>query len=233
MAQELEILEPLVKVEGLKKSFFRPEGEVPVLKGIDLAIAPSETIAVVGVSGAGKSTLLHLLGALDRPTAGRVLLEGRDLSQLPSAELARVRNHQVGFVFQFHHLLPEFNTLENTMMPGLIAGMARSEAEGRAEKILGEMGLSQRLTHRSGELSGGEQQRVAVARAMLLEPKLILADEPTGNLDAKTGRVVEDLLLDLNQNRRVTIVVVTHNEALAGRMHRRVRLFDGQVVAQE
>jgi lipoprotein-releasing system ATP-binding protein len=146
MSPELEILEPLAKIEGLKKSFFRPEGEVPVLKGIDLTTAPRETIAVVGVSGAGKSTLLHLLGALDRPTAGRVLLEGQDLFQLPSAELARVRNAKVGFVFQFHHLLPEFNTLENTMMPGLIAGLARSEAEGRAEKILGELGLSHRLT---------------------------------------------------------------------------------------
>jgi len=230
MPPDLEILEPLVKIEGLRKSFFRPEGEVPVLKGIDLTIMPRETIAVVGVSGAGKSTLLHILGALDRPTAGQVLLEGQDLFQLSGAELARVRNHKVGFVFQFHHLLPEFNTLENTMMPGLIAGQSRSEAEGRAEKVLGELGLSHRLTHRSGELSGGEQQRVAVARAMLLEPKLILADEPTGNLDAKTGRVVEDLLLDLNQNRQVTIVVVTHNEALAGRMLRRVRLHDGQVV---
>jgi len=230
MSGELEILEPLVKVEGLRKSYPRPEGEVQVLKGIDLAIAPGETIAVVGVSGAGKSTLLHILGALDRPTAGRVLLEGQDLGQLSRDQLAAIRNKKVGFVFQFHHLLPEFNTLENTMMPGLVAGLAHSEAADRAGKILGELGLSHRLTHRLGELSGGEQQRVAVARAMLLEPRLILADEPTGNLDAKTGRVVEDLLLDLNRTRRVTIVVVTHNEALAARLHRRVRLHDGQVV---
>ena len=227
---DLEILEPLVKVEGLRKSYPRPEGEVQVLKGIDLAIAPGETIAVVGVSGAGKSTLLHILGALDRPTAGRVRLEGQDLEQLSRDELAAVRNQKVGFVFQFHHLLPEFNTLENTMMPGLVAGLSHSAAAARAEKVLGELGLAHRLTHRTGELSGGEQQRVAVARAMLLEPRLILADEPTGNLDAKTGRVVEDLLLDLNQNRHVTIVVVTHNEALASRLHRRVRLHDGQVV---
>lgn len=231
MPDELEINMPLLQVEGLRKSYSRPEGEVEVLKGIDLTIAPGESIAVVGVSGAGKSTLLHLLGALDRPTAGRVLLEGKDLSRLSRDELAAVRNSMVGFVFQFHHLLPEFNTVENTMLPGLIAGLSRPAAAERAKNILTELGLSHRFTHRVGELSGGEQQRVAVARAMLLEPRLILADEPTGNLDAKTGRVVEDLLLELNRARGITLVVVTHNEALASRLHRRVRLHDGQIVA--
>jgi len=227
---EIESRAPLLHVEGLRKSYARPEGEVAVLKGIDLELAAGESLAVVGVSGAGKSTLLHLLGALDMPSAGRVALDGQDLNRLDRAALARVRNQKVGFVFQFHHLLPEFNTLENTMMPGLIAGLGRNEAASRAEKILHELGLSHRLTHRTGELSGGEQQRVAVARAMLLAPRLILADEPTGNLDAATGQVVEDLLLDVNRNRGVTLVVVTHNEALAGRMHRRIRLWDGKVV---
>ncbi len=219
-----------VSVQGLNKSYARTEGQVQVLKGIDLDIQPAETLAIVGVSGAGKSTLLHIMGALDLPTSGKVLLDGKDLGRQDSHTLADIRNKQIGFVFQFHHLLPEFNVLDNTIMPALIARQPIEQAREKATAILGELELSHRLTHRTGELSGGEQQRVAVARAVIMQPTLLLADEPTGNLDAATGKAVEDLLLHLNQTLGVSIVIVTHNEALADRMHRRIRLHDGKIV---
>ncbi len=220
----------VIRVEDLHKRYPRVEGEVHVLKGINLDIMQGETLAVVGVSGAGKSTLLHMFGALDRPTSGKVMLDGMDLNSLDSNTLANVRNKYIGFVFQFHHLLPEFNVIDNTIMPARIARQPVDQAREKAEGLLGELGLSHRLTHLTGELSGGEQQRVAVARAMIMDPRIILADEPTGNLDAKTGSAVEDTLIHLNQSRGVTIVIVTHNEALANRMQKRIRLYDGQIV---
>jgi len=219
----------ILEIAGLEKTFPHPRGPVEVLRGIDLTVAAGETIAVVGVSGAGKSTLLHCMGAIDRPSRGRIIYDGADLSSLKPLELARVRNAKIGFVFQFHHLLPEFDALENVMIPALIARLSPAEAEQKARAVLLELGLSERLHHRVGELSGGEEQRVAVARAMILEPKLLLCDEPTGNLDSETGKKVEDLLLELNRNKGVTLIIVTHNEALASRMHRVLRLKNGRV----
>ena len=221
--------ELLVEVSGLTKSYRRPEGEVQVLKGIDLQIGRGETVAVVGVSGAGKSTLLHLLGGLDLPTAGRILFEGVDMAAISSNQLAELRNRRLGFVFQFHHLLPEFSALENTMMPALIAREPAPKARDRATAILTELGLPHRLSHKAGELSGGEQQRVAIARAIVLAPALLLADEPTGNLDAATGLGVENTLLDLNRSHGLTLLIVTHNERLAHRMHRVIRIADGKI----
>jgi lipoprotein-releasing system ATP-binding protein len=223
----------LVKVEDLHKRFLRPEGEVSVLKGIDLAIAQGDAAAVVGVSGAGKSTLLHILGTLEPPSQGRVTIAGVAIETMASRELAEFRNKNLGFVFQFHHLLPEFSALENTMMPALISRLSAPEARERAALILTELGLGRRLSHKTGELSGGEQQRVAIARAMILSPRLILADEPTGNLDAATGRAVEDILIRLNREHGVTLLMVTHNEDLARRMDYLIRLFDGKVVGIE
>ena len=218
-------------IQGLKKSFlFGGSGKIiEVLKGIELKILPGEMLAIEGASGAGKSTLLHILGALDRPTEGKVFFEGIDLFGQTDGELAEFRNRHLGFVFQFHHLLPEFSAVENTMMPGLIQGMGQKEAIENAEGILGQLGLGDRLQHKPGELSGGEQQRVAVARALMMSPRVILADEPTGNLDSQTGEEVHKLLVDINRQRGITIIVVTHNPALAGRMTRRVKLVDGRL----
>ncbi len=200
-----------------------------MLKGIDLTIQTGEMIAIEGASGAGKSTLLHILGALDQPTEGEVYLQGVELFQRNEKELAQIRNHQIGFVFQFHHLLPEFNALENTMMPALIQGISLKLALKNAGEILTQLGLGDRLLHKPGELSGGEQQRVAVARALMLNPRLILADEPTGNLDSKTGEEVHNLLMQINREKGITIIVVTHNPTLAERMTRRVLLVDGKL----
>jgi len=186
-------------------------------------------LAVVGASGAGKSTLLHLLGALDRPTGGRIEVDGVDLFLRSDRELADYRNREVGFVFQFHHLLSEFSALENVMMPGLIRRMNRKEVATRAEQLLIEMGLADRQHHRPGALSGGEQQRVAIARALLPGPRLILADEPTGNLDRQTGDVVFQMLREVNRQRETTVVMVTHNEALAAAADRTVRIADGRI----
>jgi len=215
----------------LKKIFVlgKEEKVIEVLKGIDLTIFPGEMMAVEGASGAGKSTLLHILGTLDRATEGKVLFQGIDLLGRTEAELAEIRNQHIGFVFQFHHLLPEFNAVENTMMPALIRGISREEAGRKAERILEELGLGDRLLHKPGELSGGEQQRVAVARALMLDPRIILADEPTGNLDTITGEEVHNRLVQINHSLGITIVVVTHNPALASRMTRRVLLVDGKL----
>lgn len=223
-------MKELIQVQQLFKSFGNGAKKVEVLKGIDLTFSQGERAAIVGASGVGKTTLLHILGTLDRPTAGKVLHEGRDVFTLNERELALFRNREIGFVFQFHHLLPEFNALENTMMPCLIQGMSKKEASLRAEAILNLVGLKERLSHKPGELSGGEQQRVAVARALVLEPKILLADEPTGNLDSKTGESVFALLQELNQMKKVTLVIVTHNPTLAAQMPRQILLMDGKAV---
>jgi lipoprotein-releasing system ATP-binding protein len=223
-------MKPLIQVQQLFKSYGNGTKRVEVLKGIDLAFIPGERGAIVGASGVGKTTLLHILGTLDRPTSGKVLYQGEDVFTMNEKELALFRNREIGFVFQFHHLLPEFNALENTMMPCLIQGIPRKEAALRAESILTLVGLKDRLSHKPGELSGGEQQRVAVARALVLEPKVLLADEPTGNLDTKTGDSVFDLLQEINRIKGVTLIVVTHNLTLANKLSRQIHLLDGKAV---
>jgi lipoprotein-releasing system ATP-binding protein len=220
----------LVIVEGLTKTFAHDEKDVSVLKGIDLEIEEGEMLCVVGQSGAGKSTLLHLLGTLDLPTSGRIRFGGVDVTSLSSGALAEFRNRTIGFVFQFHHLLPEFTALENVMMPGLIRGTPRAKLESMARPLLEEVGLGHRLTHRPGELSGGEQQRVALARALVMSPKLVLADEPTGNLDSKTSDAIHRLFFKLNEAYGTTFLVVTHSKDLAARMPREVRMQDGLIV---
>lgn len=223
-------MKELIQVQQLFKSFGNGEKRVEVLRGIDLTFFQGERAAIIGASGVGKTTLLHILGTLDRPTAGKVLYGGRDIFTLNEKDLAFFRNREVGFVFQFHHLLPEFNALENTMMPCLIQGVSNKEASLRAEAILTLVGLKERLSHKPGELSGGEQQRVAVARALVLEPKVLLADEPTGNLDSKTGESVFALLQELNRIKNVTLIIVTHNPNLADQMPRQILLTDGKAM---
>jgi lipoprotein-releasing system ATP-binding protein len=220
---------PLVKVENVRKTFVHEGREVEILRGIDLSIDEREMLCIVGPSGAGKSTLLHLLGTLDLPTSGRILYAGQDVTTYSSSRLADFRNASIGFVFQFHHLLPEFTALENVMMPGRIRGDRNAEIERRARELLVEVGLEQRLTHRPGELSGGEQQRVALARALVMSPRLILADEPTGNLDTTTGRAMHELLFSLNKTRGTTFLVVTHSRELAEQMPRVVQMLDGRI----
>jgi lipoprotein-releasing system ATP-binding protein len=219
-----------IVVQDVWKSFPRDGERVEVLKGVGLRIAPGELVAVVGPSGVGKSTLLHLLGALERPTRGEIRYGETALSGLSDAALAEFRNRQVGFVFQFHHLLPEFTALENVMLPLLIRRCPVAEARGAAHTLLTQVGLVERLGHRPGELSGGEQQRVALARALVGKPAVLLADEPTGNLDSKTGEEVFELLRQINRERRLTCVIVTHNEALASRVDRILRMLDGRMV---
>jgi lipoprotein-releasing system ATP-binding protein len=207
--------------------------ELKVLDGIDLDIGRGEMLAIVGASGVGKSTFLHILGGLDHPTSGKVLYGATDIFAMDSDGIARFRNEHVGFVFQFHHLLPEFSALENVMMPALIRGTRRDVAADKAAKILADVGLGGRTDHRPGELSGGEQQRVAVARALMLEPDIVLADEPTGNLDAHTGEAVHDLLKTINKERGVTFVIVTHNDKLAIRADRILRMTEGRLIPEE
>lgn len=219
----------LLEVRGLCKTYVSGPNRVEVLRGIDLELEAATTTALVGASGAGKSTLLHLLGALDRPSAGTVNFRGEDIFRKSDRELAGFRNRSIGFVFQFHHLLPEFTALENVMMPALIARVAKEKARSVAEELLIDVGLGHRLTHRPGELSGGEQQRVAIARALALSPELLLADEPTGNLDMKTSEGVHALLAELQEKKGLTLVVVTHNERLAAGMGKTVRLIDGRL----
>jgi len=222
--------ETLIQVQHLAKSFGNGDKRVDVLKGIDLHISKGEKAAIVGASGVGKTTLLHILGTLDRPTSGKVFYERKDIFTLNEKDLALFRNRGIGFVFQFHHLLPEFTALENTMMPCLIQGMTKQEASLKAEEILTLVGLKERLLHKPGELSGGEQQRVAVSRALVLEPKVLLADEPTGNLDTKTGESVFQLLLEVNRTKGVTLIIVTHNLTLAGLLPRQIRMVDGKAL---
>jgi lipoprotein-releasing system ATP-binding protein len=217
----------LIEAIQVHKSFKTEAGELNILRGINLTIAEGEMLGIVGASGAGKSTLLHILGALDKPSSGKVLFQGKDVFSLDDARLAEFRNSSIGFVFQFHHLLPEFNSIENVMLPGLISNRPYKETEKRAKQILEELGLSKRLKHRPGELSGGEQQRVAVARALLQNPKIVLADEPTGNLDTTTGNSLFDLFIELNRKNRTTFVIVTHNKTLSDHCHRVLEMADG------
>ncbi len=222
-----------ILIRGLVKTFRNNGLQVPVLTGIDLDIFPGETLAVVGASGVGKSTFLHILGTLERPSSGQVLWEGLDIFAMEDKPLAAFRNRKVGFVFQFHHLLSEFNALENVMMPALIARQPQGVAREKAEAVLVRVGLQERLSHRVTTLSGGEQQRVAVARALVLDPEVLLADEPTGNLDPKSGARVQELILELNRERGLTSVIVTHNLELAQALDRRITLMDGKTVVMQ
>jgi lipoprotein-releasing system ATP-binding protein len=217
----------LLRAAGLRKTFRTGDGSIEVLRSIDLTVGEGERVAVVGASGVGKSTLLHILGTLDRPSSGSLSFRCEDLLAKDGRSLARFRNESLGFVFQFHHLLPEFDALENVMMPGLIGGRAFAEMRRRAVRLLEEVGLEHRIRHPVGKLSGGERQRVAVARALVLDPALVLADEPTGNLDPKTGDQVLNLLLEMNRIHGTALVVVTHSPQLAGELGRVVALTDG------
>jgi lipoprotein-releasing system ATP-binding protein len=221
--------EPLLSARGLDRSYRTSAGEVPVLRGVDLDVAPGEMVAVVGASGVGKSTLLHVLGTLDRPDAGTLRIAGEDVLGLPGARRCAFRNRTLGFVFQFHHLLPEFSALENVAMPLLIGRVAVAEARSRARALLEEVGLGPRADHRPGALSGGEQQRVAVARALAASPRVLLADEPTGDLDRATGERLQETLRGLVRARGLTVVVVTHNEELARGCDRVLGLSGGRL----
>ncbi len=224
---------PLIVASGVKKAFQHMGRTLEVLRGIDLTIYVGEMVGIVGQSGAGKSTLLHCMGTLDLVSSGSITIASEELTTMSGARLADLRNRTIGFVFQFHHLLPEFNALENVLMPGLIQGRSRKEMAPRASALLEEVGLADRMLHRPGELSGGEQQRVALARALVLDPKLLLADEPTGNLDSRTSEAMHQLFYKINETRKTTIVIVTHNAALAGGMERVITLRDGKVERDE
>lgn len=219
----------LLVVQGLHKTFIEAGEEIHVLRGLDLALAEGDRLAIVGESGVGKSTLLHLLGTLDRPSSGQVIYRGKDLSLLNEDELSRIRNREIGFVFQFHYLLPDFSALENVMLPALIRGWEWERARKEAARLLEMVGLKERISHRPGKLSGGEQQRVAVARSVILEPQLILADEPTGDLDPATGEEIQNLLFRLNEERRVAFVVATHNRRFAARVGVQMELREGRL----
>ena len=220
---------PLVQVKNLHKSFHLGNQPVEVLRGINLDVHRGEMLSVMGASGAGKSTLLHIMGTLDRPTKGTILYGGQSLQELSEPALAEFRNRRIGFVFQFHHLLPEFSALENTYLPALIQKQPKAQAIDAARSLLSEVGLSHRYDHKPGELSGGEQQRVAVARALIRNPELVLADEPTGNLDTHTGDALFDLLRTLNQKHGIAFVIVTHNEKLSTQTNRLIHLEDGLI----
>jgi len=222
--------EPLINAIDVNKAFLTNGNRLDVLKGACLKVWRGEMIAIVGASGVGKSTLLHVLGTLERPDSGQVICEGKDIFSRNDDELASFRNQTIGFVFQFHHLLPEFDAMENTMMPALIKGLGSKISRELAEAILVRVGLKERLNHTVGALSGGEQQRVAVARSLVLKPSILLADEPTGNLDPRTSETIHDLLISLNREDGITAVIVTHNIKLAGKLTRQVTLIDGKVV---
>ena len=220
-------------LRDLHKGYNVTGARIEILRGVDFDIAAGETLAVVGASGIGKSTLLHILGTLDRPDKGSLLVQGEDVFAYTDRKLARFRNRSVGFVFQFHHLLSEFTALENTMMPALINGLRKGSAQEAAEKILVRVGLKDRLRHRVTKLSGGEQQRVALARALVLKPDILLADEPTGNLDIGNSEQIHELLMELNRELHMTMVVVTHNLELASLMSRQVTIVGGRLVDRE
>lgn len=222
--------EPLIRICDVYKSYTNGGGEsIDIFTGADLDIQPGESVALVGASGVGKSTFLHILGTLDRPDQGQVFFLGQDIFSMDRHQLAGFRNRSIGFVFQFHHLLPEFNALENTMMPALIGGRTRPEATAAAETILVRVGLQDRLRHPVSKLSGGEQQRVALARALILKPPLLLADEPTGNLDQENSERVHTLLMELNQELSMTVLIVTHNTELAACMSRCITIKNGKL----
>ena len=220
----------LIAVKNLHKSFTNYRERIDILKGANLDLYAGETLAVVGASGTGKSTLLHILGTLDRPDRGEILFQGKNVFRLDDVSLAKFRNESIGFVFQFHHLLPEFSAIENTMMPALIKGLSKEKSKGDAERLLVRVGLKDRLMHKISEISGGEQQRVALARALILKPPVLLADEPTGNLDKRNSEQIHRLIFELNQEFRMTLVVVTHNMELAACTSKRVTIIDGQLV---
>ena len=217
----------MIVLDNLSKTFIKDGNSIEVLKNLNLEIKNGESVAILGISGAGKSTLIHILGTLDHPTSGRFSINGQNIFEWKEKEISRFRNTHIGFIFQFNNLLPEFNALENTMMPALISGLPKKQAAQRARELLEDVGLEHRLNHKPGELSGGEQQRVAIARALIMEPDILLADEPTGNLDTETGKKIEDILVNLNATKTITLIVVTHNQMLAERMSRRIGLRDG------
>ena len=221
----------LVEVKDVHKSYEAGERRVEVLRGVNLTLGQGERLGIIGESGVGKSTLLYLLGTLEKPTTGTLLYGGESITELTDPELSRFRNREIGFIFQFHYLLPDFTAMENVMMPALISGWHDQKARAAAAELLQNVGLNHRMTHRPGELSGGEQQRVAVARSLILEPNLILADEPTGNLDPETGREIEDVICELNESKGVGLIVTTHNHGLAARMSRQLELRQGQLLA--
>jgi lipoprotein-releasing system ATP-binding protein len=220
----------MLELINIYKSFTHTGHFIEVLKGIDLTVNPGESLSVTGASGVGKSTLLNIMGTLEPPTEGVVRFDSLNVNELDGAALCRLRNRDIGLVFQFHHLLPEFNALENTLMPGLIARSHRNKAMELAREILVRVGLENRMHHRIGELSGGEQQRVAIARALIMRPKLLLADEPTGNLDRVTGEGIMDLLLRLNREEGLALVIATHNQRLAEKMSRQMEIVDGRIL---
>lgn len=222
--------EVLLEAKGIHKTFKKGKVSIPVLKGVDVAIRKGESVAIVGASGAGKSTLLHILGTLEDPTAGKVFFQSQDVFAGSEEKRSRFRNRHLGFVFQFHHLLPEFSAIENVMMPGLIAGRHERHLRAEAEGLLSEVGLSQRFHHKPGELSGGESQRVAVARALMMKPEILLGDELTGNLDSENSSNLISLLLQLNEKRGVSLVIVTHDLEIAKRMSRVIEIRDGRLV---
>jgi len=223
---------PVYRLIDVEKVFKGPSESIHVLRKVNLTIERGESIAILGASGSGKTTLLHLLGTLDEASEGKIFLNGVDLTTLDGRQRAGLRNRDIGFVFQFHHLLPEFSTLENVAMPAFIAGKGRSEGLAMAKEALEKVGLTHRMEHKVTTLSGGERQRAAIARAILLKPKVLLADEPTGNLDEENGAMIGELLVSLNKDLGMTFVVVTHNPDLAGMMHRRVELRLGELYAQ-
>jgi lipoprotein-releasing system ATP-binding protein len=219
----------MIILENLSKTFFKDGNKIEVLRGLNLEIKKGESLAILGVSGAGKSTLIHILGTLDHPTSGNISINGMNVFEWDENKMARFRNSNIGFVFQFNNLLPEFDALENTMIPALISGMPKKLAAQKAYSLLEEMGLEKRTRHKPGELSGGEQQRVAIARALIMEPEILLADEPTGNLDTETGKKIEDILVNLNATKKITLVIVTHNKLLSERMSGKIGLRDGKI----
>lgn len=225
--------EPMYDLKGVSKRVATPGEPLTILKNIDLTMAAGDSLAILGASGSGKTTLLHLMGSLDAPSAGKIIFKGKDLGRLRSMEQARLRNRHIGFVFQFHHLLPEFSTLENVAMPARIAGVPRKKAEDSAALALDQVGLCDRIEHRVTTLSGGERQRAAIARAIMLKPSVLLADEPTGNLDENTGEKVGTLLKKLNRELGMTLVIVTHNQRLADKMDRLLQLHSGELYENE
>ena len=220
----------MIEVSDLWKIYNKNGSKVEALRGIDLKVDQGQTLAIEGVSGSGKSTLLHLMGTLDHPSKGNIKYDGENVLNKSDTELAKFRNNKIGFVFQFHYLLAEFDALENVMMPALINGINKNQAQELALKVLDDVGLSDRVTHRPGELSGGEQQRVAIARSIVLKPRVIFADEPTGNLDRKTGSSIIDLFVKLNQEYKVSIIVVTHNSYVSSYFDKKINLLDGKIV---
>ena len=219
----------MIVLENLSKTFLKDGNKINVLRGLNLKINKGESLAILGISGAGKSTLIHIMGMLDHPTGGCLFIDGMNVFEWEENKRSSFRNLTIGFVFQFNNLLPEFNALENTMMPALIGGIPKKQAGEKACKLLKEVGLEHRIKHKPGELSGGEQQRVAIARALIMEPEILLVDEPTGNLDTETGKKIEDILVNLNTSKKITLVTVTHNKLLAERMSDRIVLHDGKI----